>query len=179
MPTESTTYEIKINIERYLYALQFCKDKVVMDASCGAGLGSYLYSLQAKKVIAVDLNDTALEYAKKYPHSREIFGNIDGKWVDQDKIEYIKKDLEKDELPEADICVSMETIEHLDGDYFLKNLKAKELVFSVPLNSKSCSQFHKKNFITTEDILNYIKQFYQIEDFYIQTNRWVIGKAKK
>ena len=158
-------YEIQVNINRYLYALPFCKDKIIIDAGCGCGLGSYLYSLVAKQVIAVDYNAEALDCVKTY----------------SDKIECLQADLNKDLLPEADICVALESIEHLSNpDFFLKNLKTKELIFSIPLNSRTISpQFHKQDYRSIEDIKTQINKFYEIKDLFVQERKWIYGRATK
>ena len=127
-PTLSNPYEIKVNMERYLFALQFLKDKVVLDAGTGSGLATYLYSLVAKHVYSVDYSDEAQRYAKLYP-------------FDPRKVTFIKADLEKDILPEHDITVALEVVEHLaNPDFFLSQLKNKELVFSVPVPSLPISK---------------------------------------
>ncbi len=166
-PNQSTPYEIKINLERYLFALQFCKDKIVLDAGCGVGLGTYLYSLVGKRVIGVDHNDDALKDCQQYP-------------IQKDKVQFIKADLEKDILPDHEVTIAMEVIEHLENpDFFLSRLKGKELIFSIPLNSLGCSQWHKYDFKTLEDIKEVLERYYKIDNYYLQENRWVYGKGFK
>ena len=168
LPGDSGKYEISVNLQRYIFALHYCSDKVVLDASCGAGLGTYFYSLVAKKVIAVDINDEALEHAKAYPFPR-------------DNVHFIKKDLEKDLLPEHDICVSLETIEHLENpDFFLSQLKGGELAFSIPLNALKISPgFHKYDFVDVADIKEIVGRYYKIEEYLNQDNKWIYGKGNK
>lgn len=168
LPVDSNLYEISANMQRYIYAMHYCKDKVVLDASCGSGLGTYLYSLVAKKVIAVDRNDEALEFAKQYPFKRGV-------------VQFIKADLEKDLLPEHDICVSLETIEHLENpDFFLSQLKGGELAFSIPLNALKISPgFHKYDFVDLDDIKEIVGRYYKIEEYLTQDNKWIYGKGNK
>jgi len=167
LPGNSGKYEISVNMQRYIFALHYCKDKIVMDASCGAGLGTYLYSCLAKRVIAVDKNDEALEYAKQYPYEKG-------------KVNFVKADLEKDLLPDHEVCVSLETIEHLENpDFFLSQLKCNELVFSIPLNSLSISKFHKYDFRTIEDIKEIINRYFIVDEYFVQDNKWVYGRGKK
>ncbi|KKR15407.1 MAG: Glycosyltransferase, group 2 family protein [Parcubacteria group bacterium GW2011_GWC1_39_29] len=162
VPNQSTSYEIQINVERYIYAMMLAENKTVLDAACGAGLGTYFYSLVAKKVYAVDYRQEHLEYAKEYPAYNA---------------EYLKLDLNKDLLPEHDLTISLETIEHLtDPKFFMENLKSKELVFSVPLNSLSCSEWHTQDIRTIDDIKKIIKPF-EIKNFYLQADRWIYGHA--
>jgi len=167
IPDQSDLYEIFVNVERYCYAVLHCRNKIVLDAACGCGFGTYFYGLVANKVYAVDRCLEALNYAKSYPNLKEV--------------EFLEKDLEKDLLPEADVCVSIETIEHLENPgFFLKNLKCKELVFGIPMHSKTISPaFHKQDFKTEEDIINFISKYYQIKEWKIQENKWLMGWGEK
>lgn len=167
VPHISGPYEISVNMQRYLFALHYCKDKIVLDASCGAGLGTYLYSLVAKRVIAVDNNDDAMEHAKLYPYIK-------------DNVQFIKADLDKDLLPEHEVCVSLETIEHLENpDFFLSQLKGDTLAFSIPLNSLAVSDFHKYDFRDLADIKEIVGRYFNIEEYFNQENKWIYGKGKK
>lgn len=167
IPDMCLPYEIKVNVVRYLYAMEKCRDKVVVDYGCGAGLGTYLYSLVAKKVIAVDRSQDALDYAKRFNF--------------ENKIEYRRVDLEKDELPEeGDIAVALEVIEHLnDPDNFLERIKQKEMVWSIPLNSKGISEWHIQDYRTLKDITDQIQKFFTTEETFAQENRWIYGYAKR
>ena len=176
VPDQSEWPEITVNIDRYLFALQFLKDKIVIDAGCGAGLGTYLYSLVANHVYAIDHNKEALEYAKRYPK------NISEDYqIDERKVHFLEQDLDKDVLPKGDICVAFEVIEHLEQpDFFLSQLKVDELVFSVPLDSIPASpKFHKQDFRTLDDIKELIERYFKIDDYYLQADRWIYGKGKK
>jgi predicted RNA methylase len=166
-PEDSNNTEIKVNLERYLYAMKYCVDKIVIEAGSGAGLGTYLYSLVAKKVFAVDYNDEHFELVKRYPQKCPVA--------------YIKTNLEEEILPDADICVALEVIEHLKNpDFFLSQLKAKELVFSIPLDALAISpRFHKYDFVTIQDIQEIIGRYYDIEDATLQYGRWYMGYGKK
>jgi hypothetical protein len=95
-----------------------------------------IFSTAAKSLICVDKSKSAIEYGKKLP----IFCPV----------VYLVRDLDKDILPEADACVSIETIEHLDGKgFFLKHLKVKDLIFSIPIDMPG--GHHKLVFKTPED----------------------------
>ena len=107
IPTQSDVYEIWVNADRYFYALEHCLDKQtrkprnVLDLGCGSGLGTYLYSLVAGHVTAVDYNEDAFKYAKQYPY-------------EESKVSFLKMDLEK-EIPEGkyDVTIALESLEHL------------------------------------------------------------------
>lgn len=166
MPDQSSPYEIKVNLERYLFALPYCQGKIVLDAGCGAGLGTYLYSLVASRMLAADHNDKAIEYAKGFPHRQDV--------------NFVKADFEKDLLPDHEVTVALEVIEHLEHpDLFLSQLKGKELVFSVPLDSLGCSVFHKYDIRTQQDIEELIGRYYEIKKMLIQEGKWVVGYGVK
>ncbi len=93
--------EIK-HVERYLFALKYCRDKKVLDAACGCGYGSNILSKEANTVLGVDYSQEAIDYAKKY-------------WI-AENISFQRFDLNGDltSLGDFDVIVSFETIEHLD-----------------------------------------------------------------
>lgn len=158
------------HIERYFYAMRFVLGKTVIDAACGTCYGSFLLSLGAKHVFMADKDLHSIAYGQRFPFGCET--------------DYKACDLETDLLPEADVCVSFETIEHLSGDgFFLKNLKCKELIFSFPL--KSPSQYHKLVFKYPEDGQQYIESCgWKVEEMKWQFNemgeiKYVYGRATR
>lgn len=124
------------HMARYNLALKPALGKRVLDAACGAGYGSKLLTEAAKSVTGVDRSIEAVSFAlENYPtrvrSSRELSFKI--------------CNLEKDfPVGQYDLCVSFETIEHLDDPArFLTNVakKCKEFIFSIPLNNPSA--FHR------------------------------------
>jgi 2-polyprenyl-3-methyl-5-hydroxy-6-metoxy-1,4-benzoquinol methylase len=166
VPEASNVYEITVNIDRYLYAMQFCEGKTVIDAACGAGLGTYLYGLVAKDVYAVDYHREHLDNMLCFPH--------------KESVHVLERNLDTDLLPECDVCVSLETIEHLEHpDFFLSQLKCKELVFSVPLFSLATSKFHKLDIQTESEVRELIERDFYITDMKNQEGKWIYGHAIK
>ena len=96
--------EISIeHFHRYAFAIEFIKDKRVLDLSCGDGYGSFMMSEYASSVLGVDIShEVILGAIKKYS---SIKSNLD---FQQSDATY---------LPLADnmfdVVVSFETIEHL------------------------------------------------------------------
>ena len=168
-PFDTDKNEAIINISRYIYGMDFSKDKIVCDIGCGNGLGSYLYSIVAKKVYAVDHSAEAIAHAKKYPFS-------------PDKVEFIQQDLEKNfKLPEHDILIAVEFLEHLaDPQAFLQAQTSRELIFSLPKNSLSISTWHKYDIKDKADVETLLANSgYRIETMGVQENLWFHGHAIK
>jgi len=101
---------------RYEFAAEQLAKKaptLVVDAACGIGYGAYILAkaLPSAKVVAIDLDDEALAYGRKY--------------YALPNIEFLKQDLgcERFSLEGADAVVSFETLEHLeDEDFFLESI---------------------------------------------------------
>lgn len=101
---------------RYEFAAEQLAKKtpvLVVDAACGIGYGAHILAkaLPSTKVVAFDLDEEALEYAKKY--------------YALPNIEFRKQDLgcERFCLEGADAVVSFETLEHLeDEDFFMESI---------------------------------------------------------
>lgn len=159
--------ETIINLERYFHVLPHLENKSVLDAGCGNGLGTYLYSLVAKSVLAVDYRDEAIDYAMKFPLIRE-------------KITFRRADLSEENeiiaLPPVQICVAIEFLEHLaDPAIFLEKIKCKELVFSLPLHSLAVSKWHKFDIRTPFDVKKLIDPYFKVDEYRLQSNRWIYG----
>lgn len=104
--------------ERYHLALRFIKrDDVVLDAACGVGYGSHYIATNSgcRQVVAVDVSDSALDWARRYYSS--------------DKVVYCKADLSTDfstllPVTQYDVITCFETLEHLKEDrIFLRRIR--------------------------------------------------------
>jgi len=91
----------KYMLGRYLYSLKYLKNKTVLDCACGLGWGSFLISDYPKKLLSIDLNKNALEFAKKT-------------WKDEELnfIQHSALDLEGLNN-KFDVILAFELIEHL------------------------------------------------------------------
>lgn len=100
------------HLHRYALALEFVKNKIVVDIASGEGYGSNLLAKEAKKVIGIDLDIEAIQHASnKYCKENLSYmqGSADLIPLDSDSI---------------DIVVSFETIEHHDKhDEMLQEFK--------------------------------------------------------
>lgn len=57
--------------QRYRFALQFCKDKEVLEVACGGGMGLGYLAKVAKKVIGGDIDKNILKYPIKHYRGRD------------------------------------------------------------------------------------------------------------
>jgi len=129
---------------RYIFALTIIgKNYKVIDAACGIGYGSKLIAEAGNFVDSFDISPEALNYAlKHYSHER---------------ITYSQADIQAHNfVNEYDFCVSFETVEHLETpETFLKSIKAKKLIVSVPNESylpfdRKRHVYHKRHYTESE-----------------------------
>jgi 2-polyprenyl-3-methyl-5-hydroxy-6-metoxy-1,4-benzoquinol methylase len=100
-----------LDIGRYKKAISFVKPgDVCLDAASGSGYGSALIAEKASEVTGLEIDDHALDFAKKH--------------YQRDNITYKQADLTKDlDLPgnHFDTVISIETLEHItDHDTILR-----------------------------------------------------------
>lgn len=174
MPAFTSLPEFEVNMERYLFAAQFLAGKTVLDLGTGCGLGAYIYSLFAKKVITVDYDARALEEARLWPFPHA-------------NVEFVLGDLRdpafEEKLPETDVCVALEVLEHIEEPAaLLRALKAKRLVFGLPLYSMEVSSWHRYRIEGERDVRALIQPFYDIGQYREQKHpklggTWMLGEG--
>jgi 2-polyprenyl-3-methyl-5-hydroxy-6-metoxy-1,4-benzoquinol methylase len=149
---------------RYIFASQFVKNKVVLDAASGSGYGSkYMAQAGAKSVVGIDNSQEAVEYSKKY--------------FNHPKVRFLARDIHKIPFKDKhfDVVVAFEMVEHL-GDYekFLSEVKrvlkpSGVLILSTPNeevypegNEFHLHEFHKEELDALLDkFFKTTKVFYQ------------------
>jgi SAM-dependent methyltransferase len=116
---------------KYNFASNFVKNKVVLDVACGTGYGSsYLKKKGARVVIGGDISEEAIEYAKTH-YEREGLSFI---CLDATNMPFSRNYF--------DVLISIETIEHI-AEYkrYLSEcsrvLKQKGLFFCTTPNKKA------------------------------------------
>lgn len=122
-------------ISRYLFASDFIRDKLVLDAACGSGFGTFFLAQEAKEVWGIDQSSEAIAYAKKN--------------YQRDNIKFYCGDLLNFNLPNNlfDVIVSFHTIEQTSNpkkildNFFLALKNNGILIISTP-NKKIVSPYH-------------------------------------
>lgn len=92
------------HMHRYAYALEFCRDKRVLDAACGEGYGSALLAHVGADVLGLDVDPATIDHAMQ--RYRQV-----------NNLRFESRDVTAlDELPDAsfDVIVSFETLEHVN-----------------------------------------------------------------
>src|SRR5687767_14783250 len=90
----------KLHLDRYQFAKPHCAKKVVLDAACGTGYGSEILADSATRLVGIDCDKGAIEYASR--HYRRENAEFHVAYVEATEFG-----------PGAfDVVVSFETVEH-------------------------------------------------------------------
>lgn len=140
------------HLHRYGYALEYVKDKVVLDIACGEGYGTDILSGKASFVYGADISDEAIRHAQsKY---------------NKQNIKFLKGYAHEIPLEDesVDVVVSFETIEHHDKHHEMisecKRVLKKDGILIISSPDKyyySDSRNYKNTF--------HVKELYQ-QEFY-------------
>lgn len=151
------------HLSRYLWALQFVKNKKVLDVGCGSGYGTAILAKSATEVIGIDKSENAVNYARNR--------------FTAENTRFYVKDILNDELfkEKFDVILSFEVIEHLkDIEIFLNKLigllaDQGRLIIGTPnllfrqINKIPDNPFHLKEY-TPEELKGLLgKHFNQVE----------------
>lgn len=155
--------------QRYQFAKQFVKGKIVLDAACGEGYGSSLLAEKAAKVTGLDLDRNTVEKAEKK------YGN--------EKLSYQSGSVEKLPFEDGtfDAVVSFETIEHVGEEVqksFLREISRVLkpdgiLIMSTPNKTvytdlvEGNNPFHVKEFYVNE-FREFLSDYFANMEFYCQ-----------
>jgi len=112
---------------RYAWAMQFVGGLHVVDLGCGCGYGSFMLSWAAKSVVGLDLSPAAVDFAQRHYAGPNV--------------EYRLCNVEQGPVPQADLYVAFEMLEHLVEPLALLEKLCAPLVWSVPV--LNTSTYHK------------------------------------
>jgi SAM-dependent methyltransferase len=139
---EDGRYMFRRHLQAYQFSMDYCEKKVILDAGCGEGYGSYILAGRAAGVVGIDISQEAIGHARK-------------KYI-RDNLEYQVMDVSHTGFADEtfDAVVSFQVIEHLDSaGAFLKEvrrvLKNGGMAFISTPNKSLCSgqatgKFHTK-----------------------------------
>ena len=104
-------YSYLCYIALYQFATQFCKEKIVLDAACGLGYGSYLLAQNAEKVTGIEIVASNIEFSQQnYKKDNLSFLVADATAMDFHDDQF-------------DVVVSIETFEHIPPEKALQFLE--------------------------------------------------------
>jgi 2-polyprenyl-3-methyl-5-hydroxy-6-metoxy-1,4-benzoquinol methylase len=87
----------------YHFAVQFCENKIVLDAGCGNGYGTlYLAENGVKKIFGIDSDQHAIDEARTTSHPNVSFACGDLRCIDHSDAQY-------------DVIFASNSLEHVDG----------------------------------------------------------------
>ena len=152
IPTECTDEMAIEHYQRYQFAQNIAAGKVVLDAACGEGYGTYLLSQKASMVMGIDIDPTTVDSARER-YQKENIQFVTG------SIGFLPF-----EDHTFDIVVSFETIEHVEEE--LQNAFMNEiirvlkrdgvLIMSTPNRAVYTDLVHGEN-------MHHVKEFYAEE----------------
>lgn len=151
-----------LHLARYRFALDFAKNKDVLDIACGMGYGTYLLSKEANQVFGLDVSKDVVDYAmRNYSSKNVIFivGNAQNFNIKQ----------------QFDLIVSFETIEHIPNPSdFLKNVSnhLKDdgiFIISTPNEWGTLTKYHLFDF-SYDDIKQLTSKYFFVESEWIQNS---------
>ena len=183
---ESMVASYAEHIQRYEFALEYCREKRVLDAGCGTGYGSHFLAANgARSVLALDISDEALNEAKQNYRL--------------DNLRYERRDVETlgDDPAlrnQFDVVVNFENLEHLPQPERLASGVAAilaqaggTLITSTPNGAvsdldedgKPANVFHVKEF-TLEELRSLLSPHFEHLSMYGQwlTHGGMLRKAR-
>lgn len=155
----SSQYGYLCYIALYKFAATFCQAKIVLDAACGLGFGSYLLAHKAAQVTGVEIVDKVINYA------RENYS--------KDNLQFIHADATSLDFADHsyDLVVSLETFEHIPREKAGKFLNELQrvlkpggiLVLSTPnhdVYSKISQTPDHVNELNVDDLESLLTQYF-------------------
>jgi SAM-dependent methyltransferase len=163
----SIDYSYACYVGLYLFALEFSKNKIVLDAASGLGYGSFILADQAKKVVGIDILEKNVKFASKNYSQWNLMFN---------QMNVLRTGFKANTF---DVIVSIETFEHLqpaEAKPFIYEMKrilkpSGKLILSTP-NRSIHSQFTKTedhyNELNVDELHERFSPNFELCEFYYQ-----------
>ena len=139
-------WERRAHIERYVWAAKVCVGMYVLDFGCGTGYGSEILRGSGNWVVSYDPSLGAAAVAAKNGRANlRCLAAFQG-----------------------EACVAFEVLEHLpDPAEFIRTVKARHLIASVPVRPDDNNPHHKQHF-TIESFKALVEKRFKIVSWWIQ-----------
>lgn len=137
------------------------KCNMLIDAGCSQGIISLLSSQKAEKVVGIDIQKEAVEFANKLLENEYSYLQNNVTFNHIDFINYTSSEL-------ADCIIASEVLEHLDmPEYFLKNIKSNlkpngKLIVTVPFGVNRHHD-HKTTFYMSS-LVELVSKYFQVSE---------------
>ncbi len=168
------------HLVRYLLAINYIKEKKVLDIACGTGYGAHILAPYCKEIVGLDNSDDAINLAKK----RYIHKNLS----------FLKTDATSTNLNPSsfDVIISFETIEHIENQRaFLSEimnllkpdglllLSCPNIAWSKKHNIKNEFHFREYTYHEVRNLLSPYFKFIDIAAQYQISGSLIINTKKK
>jgi 2-polyprenyl-3-methyl-5-hydroxy-6-metoxy-1,4-benzoquinol methylase len=105
--SRSEFFIYQCHLATYQFAIPYVKNKKILEFGCGTGYGSNFLSNYCLDIKAVDISESAIEYAKnKYQNKNLSYNKIDD--IEQEPLGF--------EDGTFDVVISFQVIEHIKND---------------------------------------------------------------
>lgn len=162
------------HIQRYEFALEYCRGKRVLDAGCGIGYGSHFLAANgARSVLALDISEEALSEARQNYRLENLR-------YEQQNVEVLGDDSAL--MGQIDVVVNFENLEHLQhperlisGAAAILSHTGGTFITSTPNGAisdfdeygKLANEFHVKEF-TLEELRSILSPHFERMSMYGQ-----------
>lgn len=163
-------YSYACYVSLYLFALQFCSDKLVLDAASGLGYGSYILSTTAKQVIGIDLLAEKIKYANINYHHYNI--------------EFIPMNVVDTSFHNEyfDSIVSVETFEHIPKEHSVSFIEEMKRILKAggyfilstpnrPIHTQITKTIDHVNEVDVDELYELLHPRFNICKFYYQRKK--------
>ena len=155
VPHRTPTDVMGPHVMRYAWALQWVTNCDVVDLACGAGYGSLMLSWVARSVLGMDIDEDAVLFATHTYRYRSP------------GLHFVMGDMTA-EVPDADIYVAFECLEHVEDPADVLALTAgRPLIWSMPVNNANPPHVRPYSVGDIEALMDSEQLFYQDARGYI------------